>query len=126
MAKFGPLFQTKDVAGLVELFTPDATWILPDASTFVGSDAIAAGGKAFLESLESATIDSESIDKLIVVNDSEAVTFAHGVGTMKMKGAKNAERTINPFADYWKKGADGVWRIAYEVNADGPVPEKKP
>ena len=29
----------------------------------------------------------------------------------------------NPFADYWQKSADGAWRIAYELNAEGPMPE---
>ena len=126
MAKFGPLFAAKDAAGVAALFTSDATWVLPDASTFVGAEAIRAGAKGFFDSLESFTIESEGIDRLIVVNDSEVVTFAHGIGTMKAKGAKKAERNINPFADHWKKGADGAWRIAYEVNAFGPVPAKKP
>ena len=44
---------------------------------------------------------------------------------MMMKGKKKMENHMNPFADYWKKGADGVWRIAYEVNADGVVPDAK-
>lgn len=124
-AKFGPLLQNKDVAGITALFTDDATWILPDASTFTGKVAITAGGKGFLDALESYTEESTAIDKLIVVNDSEAVTFSHGIGMLKMKG-KKAERHNNPFADYWKKGADGTWRIGYEVNADGPIPEAKP
>jgi hypothetical protein len=33
---------------------------------------------------------------------------------------------VAPFADYWKKGSDGTWRVAYEVNADGPVPAAAP
>jgi len=38
-----------------------------------------------------------------------------------MKGKKAAELHNNPFADYWVKGADGAWRIVYEVNAEGIV-----
>lgn len=124
-AKFMPLLQAKDVAGTAALFTDDATWILPDASTFTGKAAIMQGAKGFFDALDSFTPESNTIDKLVVVNDSEAVTFSHGIGMIKLKG-KKAERHNNPFADYWKKGTDGTWRIAYEVNADGPAPAAKP
>ena len=121
-AKFGPLLQSKDVAGVAAQFTDDATWILPDASTFTGKAAIQAGAKGFFDALDSFTPESNIIDKLIVVSDSEAVTFSHGIGTMKMKGkGQKSERHNNPYVDYWKKGADGSWRVAYEVNADGPA-----
>lgn len=66
-----------------------------------------------------------TLDRLIVVSDSEAVTFSTGTFSMTMKG-KKAENHTNPFADHWKKGADGVWRIAYEVNAEGVVPAPPP
>ena len=59
--------------------------------------------------------------RYIDVNDSEAVTFSHSDYTMVMKRKASGPR-VNPFADYWQKGADGTWRIAYEVNADGPAP----
>jgi len=36
---------------------------------------------------------------------------------MVIKG--KTEDHINPFVDYWVKGTDGVWRVAYEINADG-------
>jgi uncharacterized protein (TIGR02246 family) len=124
-AKFGPMMANKDPAALAALFTDDGTWILPDASTYTGTAAITAGAKAFFDMVESFSGGAASMDKLIVVNDSEAVTFAHGTVTMKMKGGKKAEAHNNPFVDYWKKGAGG-WKIAYEVNADGAVPEKKP
>lgn len=125
-AKFGPLVQAKDADGMVAMFTDDGVWVLPDASTFTGKAAILAGAKGFFDSLDSFAPEPVVIDKFIVVNDSEAVTFAHGIGMLKMKGGKKAERHINPFADYWKKGAAGGWRVAYEVNADGLAPQKKP
>lgn len=121
IAKFGPVVQSKDAKGVAALFTADGVWILPDATTLTGSAAIEAGAKAFFDSFDTFTMESSGIDKLIVVSDSEAVTFAHGIGTMTMKGAKTGVKHNNPFADYWKKGADGTWRVAYEVNADGVV-----
>ena len=122
-AKFLPLLQSKDAAGVAAMFTDDATWILPDASTFVGKAAIQAGAKGFMDQLDSFVPETNTIDKLVVISDSEALTFSHGIATMKMKGkGQKAERHNNPYADYWKKGADGTWRVAYEVNADGPVP----
>jgi uncharacterized protein (TIGR02246 family) len=123
MAKMIPALSAKDGATFATFFTEDATWILPDATTLVGRAAIENGAKAFLESFESATLDPAIIDKLIVASDSEAVTFSHGSLTVTMKGKKTAEKHNNPFADYWVKGADGTWRIAYEVNAEGVMPD---
>lgn len=121
MQKVMPAFAAKDAAAITKFFTDDATWILPDATTFTGRANIEAGAKAFFGSFESATAVDMKLDRLIVVSDTEAVTFAHGTFAMTMKG-KKPENHVNPFADHWKKGADGVWRIAYEVNADGLVP----
>jgi uncharacterized protein (TIGR02246 family) len=122
MAKFGPSFQKKDAKAVAELFAEDATWILPDATTFTGRASIEAGAKAFFESFESATPGPMTIDRLIVISDNEAVTFAHGTFNITMKG-KKPEMVINPFADHWRKGTDGKWLVAYEVNAEGPVPD---
>ncbi len=120
-AKFSPAIAAKDTAVLAGLFTQDATWILPDASTFTGLANITSGAKNFFQTFESSTVGPTTIDKLVVVSDSEAVTFAHNTYTMTVKGKKSGTR-LNPYADLWKKGADGVWRVAYEVNADGPAP----
>jgi len=120
LAKFGPAIAAKDAAALANLFTEDATWILPDASTFTGRANIESGAKRFVASFESLAPDQMVIDKLIVVSDSEAVTFSHGNYTLTERGKKPARR-VNPFADHWKKGADGVWRVTYEINADGPA-----
>ena len=119
------LVVKQDVAGLANAFTADGVWVLPDATTFTGTAAIEAGAKAFLSTIESFTIESNAIEKVIVVSDSEAVTISRQVSMIKAKGAKKAERHNNPFVDHWKKGADGTWRVAYELNAEGVVPEKK-
>ena len=120
LAKFGPAIAAKDAPAVANLFTEDATWILPDASSFTGRANIEAGAKKFLESFESLAPDQMAIDKLIVVSDSEAVTFSHGNYTLTERGKKPARR-VNPFADHWRKGADRVWRVTYEINADGPA-----
>lgn len=124
LAKFGPALAAKDTAALADLFTTDATWILPDASGYTGRADIEAGGQKLFGTLESATIDQMTIDKLIVVSDSEAVTFAHADYTWTVKG--KAQKHVNPFASAWKQGTDGVWRVTYEVNADGPAAPEKP
>lgn len=125
LAKFGPAMAAKDAAAAANLFTQDATWILPDASSFTGRANIEAGAKKVLETAGSFTPGQMVIDKLVVVSDSEAVTFSHGDYTLTEKGKKPVKH-LNPFADLWKKGADGVWRIAYEVNADGLAPAAAP
>jgi len=123
MSKMVPSLAAKDGATFASFFTDDATWILPDATTLVGRSAIEKGAKAFIESFESASLGAVTIDKLIVASETEAVTFSHGSMTITMKGKKTAEVHNNPFADYWVKGADGTWRISYEVNAEGIMPD---
>jgi uncharacterized protein (TIGR02246 family) len=123
MVKMVPALAAKDGATFASYFTDDAVWILPDATTFHGRAEVEKGAKAFIESFESIALGAVTIDKLIVVNDTEVVTFSHGSMTITMKGKKTAETHNNPFADYWKKGADGMWRIAYEVNAEGVMPD---
>jgi uncharacterized protein (TIGR02246 family) len=121
LAKFGPAIEAKDAAAIANLFTEDATWIVPDASSFAGRASIEAGARSEFGSSDSFAVGAMAIDKLIVVSDSEAVTFAHADYTLTQKGKAPAKR-LNPFADAWKLGSDGVWRITYEVNADGPAP----
>ncbi|HUL72738.1 MAG TPA: SgcJ/EcaC family oxidoreductase [Vicinamibacterales bacterium] len=122
LAKFGPAFAAKDAAAIAAMFTDDGVWILPDASTYTGRTAIEAGAKAFISTFPPATMGPVTIDRLVVISDSEALTFSHGDYTSTEPG-KPPQKHLNPFADYWKKGSDGAWRIAYEVNADGPAPQ---
>jgi uncharacterized protein (TIGR02246 family) len=121
LGKFGPAIAAKDAAAIANFFTEDATWILPDASSFTGRANIRSGAKRLFETFAAFVIDQMAIDKLVVVSDSEAVTFAHSNYTLTEKGKAPAKR-VNPFADHWKKGADGVWRVTYEINAEGSAP----
>ena len=122
------IVRMKDAVALKALFTDDGTWILPDASTAVGKPAIEALAKAFFTSYDSWSVKSDSIDTLIILSDSEAVTFSHQLYTLTLKG-KTTELQNNPFMDYWRKTAGG-WKIVYELNANGPAPKapaaKKP
>ena len=117
--KFGLTIQAKDHAGFAALFTEDATWVLPDATTHKGRPAIEAGQKAFMGTFESVTVGPQAIDKLVIISDTEAVTFGSATFTMTSKG--QVDNLVNPYAAYWQKGTDGIWRVAYDVNALGPV-----
>ena len=118
LAKFLPAAEAKDGATLATFFTDDAVWVLPDASTFKGQAEITAGAKAFVGSYESITAGTIGIDKLVVISDTEALTFVTATFALTEKG-KKAVNHVNPAATYWRKGADGVWRAVYEVNAMG-------
>ena len=120
LAKAASAIAAKDGAAFANMFTEEATWILPNASTFTGRADIQSGATSFFGTFESFVFDEIVIDKLIVVSDSEAVAFSHGTYTLTEPGKAPVNR-VNPVADYWKKGADGVWRVAYELNADGPA-----
>ena len=115
-------FRSKDAASVAAWFTEDATWILPNASTYRGRAAIQKGAEEFLAQFGDVSFAPATIDKLVVISDTEALTFTIGSYTVTTKDKKAPATMSNPFADYWQKGADGVWRIAYEVNAEGPMP----
>ena len=117
--KFGLAMQSKDHIRVATLFTEDATWIFYDASTHKGRAAIEVGAKALIESTLGDVMGPSIIEKLIVINDSEALTFSH-VDITTTKAGKT-EIWKNPYATYWKKGTDGIWRIAYDVSAYGPI-----
>jgi uncharacterized protein (TIGR02246 family) len=124
MEKIQATLNSKDAAGFAAFFTEDATWILPNAATFKGRAAIEKGASDFIATFESVDFGAiAAIDKLVVISDTEALTFMVGSYTVTTKDKKTPTTLSNPFADYWQKGADGAWRIAYEVNAEGPIPE---
>ncbi len=114
--------ESKDSAGFASFFTEDATWVLANALTFKGRAEIEKGATAFFAMFESITFGPFAIDKLVVISATEAVTFSNGSYTVTTKDNKTPVTLSNPFADYWQKGADGTWRIAYEINAEGPMP----
>lgn len=118
------ILKNRDAAAAAAVFTPDAVWILPDGTTFTGTAAITEGYTRFFGPLESFEPELVAVDRLYVIDDHQVDTFAHAVATLQVKGKKTGERHINHFADHWQLGSDGVWRIAYEVNADGRVPER--
>lgn len=120
LSNFATAIETRNVEAVANMFTEDGTWILPDASAYTGRVTIKVAAKNYFDAVDSFVTDQLIIDKLLVVSDSEAVTFSHGNYTLTEKGKPPTKR-LNPVADYWKKGRDGVWRVAYELNADGPA-----
>jgi len=78
--------------------------------------------RGFPDGYDSLTIDTVTVEQVVIVNGAEVVTFSHATfrATPKNKAPNNHS---NAFAGYWKKESDGIWRIAYEINADGIVPE---
>lgn len=120
LTAFANAIAAKDPAAIVNMFTTDGTWILPDASNLRGHANIATAAKNYFTNVESFIVSETIIDKLVVISDTEALTFSHANYTLTEKGKPPTKR-VNPVADYWMKGTDGVWRVAYEINADGPA-----
>lgn len=120
LGDFAKAVGEKNAVAVANMFVEDGTWILPDASKFTGRPSIEQGANSFFKTVESFVVDRVVLDKLVIANSTEAFTFSHGDYTLTEPG-KPAVKRVNPVADYWKKGADGVWRVAYELNADGPA-----
>jgi uncharacterized protein (TIGR02246 family) len=120
LSDFGSAIAAKDPVAVANMFTEDGSWILPDASRFTGRSNIETAARNYFGTIQSFITDRMAMDRLIVVSSSEAVTFSHADYTLTEPGNPPAKR-VNPVADHWKKGSDGVWRVAYELNADGPA-----
>lgn len=120
LSDFASAFTARNPVAVANMFTEDGTWILPDASKFTGRSSIETAARNYIGTIQSSITDRFAIDRLIVVSNSEAVTFSHSEYTLTAPGSPPSRR-VNPFADHWKKGSDGVWRVAYEINADGPA-----
>jgi uncharacterized protein (TIGR02246 family) len=121
--KVGKSFSAKDTAAVRSAFTDDGVWTMEDGTSSRGSAEIVAKAAGLFASAESFKIDSNVLDELIVVNDNEAVTFSTWNYTMVTKGKE--AHYVNPFADIWRKGADGAWKIAREINSSGVAPAPK-
>jgi uncharacterized protein (TIGR02246 family) len=124
IGKAGATMEAKDTSAFRTLFADDAVWTMEDGTTSKGIAEIVKFGASMYATMESMKVDSSTLDALIVVNENEAVTFTTWTYTSKAKG-KKAEQHVNPFADIWRKGADGTWKITREINADGVVPAPK-
>ena len=85
MEKVLTAFSNKDSAGIASFFTEDATWVLPNASTFKGRANIEKGAADFLATFESVSFSPPTFEKLVVVSDTEAVTFVTGSYTVTTK-----------------------------------------
>jgi uncharacterized protein (TIGR02246 family) len=124
IGKASAAMAAKDTSGLRAVFADNAVWTMQDGTTSKGMAEILKFASTIYASMMSMKVDSSTLDELIVVNDNEAVTFSTWIYTLTAKG-KKAEQHINPFADIWRKGADGAWKITREINADGVIPAAK-
>lgn len=119
LAKFVPSMEQKDAVAHADIYTSDATLVLAVGQTYTGRAAIEAMNREWFAMIDSIIYEPPVIDRLIVASDSEAVTFTHSRARVKDKG-EPWEDVIALAADLWKKGTDGTWRIAHEINAYGP------
>jgi uncharacterized protein (TIGR02246 family) len=121
--KVGAAFSAKDTATVRSVFTDDAVWTMEDGTSSRGGAEIVKKAAAVFAGAESFKIDSSALDEFVVVNDNVAVTFSTWNYTVVAKGKET--HYVNPFADIWRKGADGTWKIAREINSSGAVPAPK-
>jgi uncharacterized protein (TIGR02246 family) len=123
LGKIEASFAAKDTTAVRAAFTDDAVWIMEDASTSRGGAEIVKKAAEIFAVDGTFKIESSTLDELVVVNDNEVVTFSTWNYTVAAKGKETHH--INPFADIWRKSADGTWKIAREINASGVVPAPK-
>ncbi len=106
-----------DLDKFLKAYEDDAVWMPPHAPEIIGKEVAAALMKPILDqvSLETFTKDSEHLP----AGPDWIAERGHYVTTItpKKPGAKPREEGGN-FLLLWHKGADGAWRISWEMWTD--------
>lgn len=98
-------------------FTEDAEWIIVGQAPYKGRANIEKGIAAIMTADSKLVFDSAETKEVIVFNDHQALAKTVAVYHREVGGKAEASKR-NEFADYFVKSADGVWRVAYEINSD--------
>jgi uncharacterized protein (TIGR02246 family) len=117
-SKLFDAYRRRDGAGFAAIYAPDAEMHSPEG-TLSGRVAIQADMQHGLASVVAVTDDSAVTDDFLATDD-QAIQVGHIVWTETDLG-KAPARTRLTFAFTWRKAADGVWRIARDLNYETPV-----
>lgn len=108
----------KSAKEMAALFTEDAEWIIVGQAPYKGRANIEKGIAAIQTPTSQLVFESVETKEVILFNDHQALAKTVAVYHREVNG-KAEPSSKNEFADYFVKSADGVWRVAYEINSDG-------
>ena len=108
-------YRHRDGVAFARIYAVDAT-MRSSEGTLAGREAIESDFTKGLATVVSVTNDTATTDELMVDGD-RAVQIGHLVWTETDKG-KDPVKTRLDFALTWRKEADGVWRIARDLDAE--------
>lgn len=105
--------NAKDVDALVGFYTDDARVMPPNLPMSQGSEAVRAAFGAMIDAGFGGTLTS--------IEATVAGDVGYNVGTYRLTAADGAVDT-GKFIETWRRGSDGVWRIANDIwNSDSPA-----
>jgi uncharacterized protein (TIGR02246 family) len=114
---FGEALKRGDGVAAASIFASDATVVVP-GSFIRGRDAIAA---FYTDSLKSTKFLAASFSTISVTGNGD---IAVEIGTNRLTLAdsgKPPETVLGRYLTVWRKGSDGLWRVAADASIDDPA-----
>ena len=107
-----------NAAGVASLYTEDGAQIQPAGDWRRGRDAITAGMKAELDTLNVTA--REDIPEEVIVAGDYVVEFGRYSYTATAKKGNKPVSGAGRYMVLWRKDADGQWRLHRDLGSDAP------
>jgi uncharacterized protein (TIGR02246 family) len=111
-------FKAGDPAGIANLYTEDGATVQPAGDWFRGREAIAAGMKKQLDTLNVTA--REDITEEVIPAGEYVVEFGHYSYTATSKTGKKPVTGAGRYVVVWRKDADGQWRLHRDLGSEAP------
>ena len=111
-------FVAGDAAAIANLYTEDGAQIQPAGDWFRGREAITAGMKKQLDTLNVTA--REDITEEVIVAGEYVVEFGHYTLTATSKNGNKPVTGAGRYMVLWRKDADGQWRLHRDLGTEAP------
>ena len=124
-AAFSEAFNSKDLDTLVGFYTADAVVLAPNQQAREGQDGVRESFSSAVEVMSRLSLTTVAVE---VLSPSTAVERGVYSAQLTPPGREESTQDRGKYVVYWKKDADGSWKIHWEIfNTDLPTaPPEKP
>ncbi len=114
--------EAGDVEGFLAVYNDDAVWLPPHSEMIVGKESARSRVAELMGRADiSYSVDSQEMGPL---GPGWVLDWGSFVSTITNKDSGQAVEDAGSYLTLWQQGADGSWRIAYDIwNSDRPLPE---
>ncbi|HEX9565526.1 MAG TPA: SgcJ/EcaC family oxidoreductase [Gemmatimonadaceae bacterium] len=110
-----------DAAGVANLYTEDGAQVEASGEWRRGREAIAAGMKAQLDTLNVTA--REDVPEEVIVAGDYVVEIGRYSTTATSKTDNKSADGAGRYMVVWRKDADGIWRLHRDIGSEAPKPK---